>query len=104
LRPEVAEAQQLDQLIDSPSDVGVGVDLRRQPQRGVDRITHGKPTLECDGDRLLDGERREQARILKASAEPDERTLMRSPSADRSAMQIDASRVSRHESRDQVEN
>ena len=52
-------------------DPSLGVERRRQVQRGADRVAYVEPPFERDGDRLLDGERREQPGVLERPAEPE---------------------------------
>ena len=54
-------------------DRRLAVHERRQAEGGVERVAHVDPALEGDQQRLLDGERREQARVLERAAEPGRR-------------------------------
>ena len=69
LRPEGAEAEQLDELVDPPAHLLLGVERRGQVQGGRQRVAHLDLPLEGDGDRLLDGERGEQPGVLERAPE-----------------------------------
>ncbi len=68
---EVGDAEQLEESFDVPVDVALGVLDPRQAQGGGDRIAHLEVALERDGDRLGDGEGREQTAVLERAAEAE---------------------------------
>ena len=68
---ERAEPHELDQLLDPVVDCGLGVDDRGEVQRGGERVADVHAALERDGDRLGDGERREEAAVLERATEAE---------------------------------
>ena len=80
LRAEGPQAEQLDQLVDPARDRALRVVRRRQAERRPQRVADLDPSLARDGDRSVDGERREQAGVLERAAEAPPAPALRVPS------------------------
>ena len=86
---EGAEAQQLDERLDPPGEVGLRLVGGRQVQGGGHRLLVGQVPLEGDGEGLPGGQRREQQGLLERPAEPGPGPLVRRLAGDVPAPQLD---------------
>ena len=99
LRAEGAEPEQVDELVDPLAGLLLGVEGGGQVERGAQRVAHVDPPLERDGDRLLDGERGQEAGVLEGAAQPAEGAAVRRVVRDVDAAELEPAAVGRREAR-----